>query len=120
MKKWNSKLLCASLGLLCSLPLFALEREAAATFPTPDQVIQAIVHAADAQGGEVEYVFDGKMIGGFALVAWPFEYGVSGIKTFMVNHEGIVYEKDLGANTAILASRILRFDPENSWRKVMD
>ena len=38
----------------------------------------------------------------------------------MVNHEGIVYEKDLGANTAILASRILRFDPENSWRKVMD
>ena len=50
----------------------------------------------DATGGAFGYVVNGKMIGGFALVAWPAEYGVSGIRTLMINHEGMVYEKDLG------------------------
>jgi hypothetical protein len=51
----------------------------------------------DAAGGAFDYVVNGKMIGGFALVAWPAEYGVSGIGTLIINHEGVVYEKDLGA-----------------------
>jgi hypothetical protein len=55
----------------------------------------------DAAGGALDYVVNGKMIGGFALVAWPAEYGVSGIGTFIINHDGVVYEKDLGAATAI-------------------
>ena len=55
----------------------------------------------DAAGGAFDYVVNGKMIGGFALVAWPAEYGVSGIRTLLINHEGVVYEKDLGAGTAI-------------------
>ena len=52
----------------------------------------------DAEGGAMDYVVNGKMIGGFALVAYPAEYGVSGIQTYQVNHRGMVYEKDLGAS----------------------
>jgi Protein of unknown function (DUF2950) len=72
----------------------------------------------DAQGGALGYVVKGKMIGGFALVAWPAEYGVSGIHTFIVNHHGIVYEKDLGAGSAALAKQMIRFNPDKSWRPV--
>jgi hypothetical protein len=74
----------------------------------------------DAPGGQLDYVFDGKMIGGFALVAWPAEYGSSGIQTFIVSHEGVVYQKDLGATTAVQASRMLRFNPDMSWKRVTD
>ena len=58
------------------------------------------------------------MIGGFALVAAPAEYGVAGVKTFMVSHDGVVYEKDLGPNTAARAGAITRFDPDSTWIKV--
>ncbi|MGO9897866.1 MAG: DUF2950 domain-containing protein [Bryobacteraceae bacterium] len=71
-----------------------------------------------AEGGALDYVVKGKMIGGFALVAWPAEYAVSGIKTFLVNHKGIVYEKDLGASTAALARQMARFDPDKTWKPV--
>jgi hypothetical protein len=71
----------------------------------------------DAQGGALGYVVKGEMIGGFALVAWPAEYGVSGIHSFIVNHHGIVYEKDLGANTAALARQMTRFNPDKSWHQ---
>jgi hypothetical protein len=74
----------------------------------------------DAQGGAFQYVVDGKMIGGFALIAWPAEYAVSGLKTFVVNHNGVVFEKDLGANTAALAIRLLEFNPDSSWQRVAD
>jgi hypothetical protein len=57
------------------------------------------------------------MKGGFALVAFPAEYGNSGIMTFMVNHDGTVFEKDLGANTAKLARRIDSFAPDQTWTK---
>ena len=70
----------------------------------------------DAAGGAFDYVVNGKMIGGFALVAWPAEYGVSGIRTLLINHEGVVYEKDLGATTAIQARQMTRFNPDKSWR----
>jgi hypothetical protein len=71
----------------------------------------------DARGGAFDYVVNGKMIGGFALVAWPAEYGVSGIRTFLINHEGVVYEKDLGAATATQARQMTRYDPDKSWQQ---
>ncbi len=71
----------------------------------------------NAPGGAYDYVVRGKMIGGFALVAYPAEYGVSGVMTFIVNHEGIVYEKDLGKATEKLASTMMKFDPDKTWKK---
>jgi hypothetical protein len=72
----------------------------------------------NAGGGAVNYVVRGKMIGGFALVAYPAEYGNSGVMTFMVNHNGVVYQKDLGPQTVRLASRISSFNPDQTWKKV--
>jgi len=71
----------------------------------------------NAAGGAYDYVVKGKMIGGFALVAYPAEYGSSGVMTFIVNHDGVVYEKDLGAETAKIASAITKFDPDKTWKK---
>jgi hypothetical protein len=70
----------------------------------------------DAGDGERDYVVHGLMIGGFALVAWPAEYGVSGIMSFIVNQDGAVYEKDLGPQTATLAKAMTKFNPDKSWR----
>jgi hypothetical protein len=72
----------------------------------------------EAAGGAMDYVVKGQMMGGFALVAYPAEYGVSGVKTFLVNHRGLVYEKDMGAATASLARAISRFNPDKSWHVV--
>jgi Protein of unknown function (DUF2950) len=72
----------------------------------------------DAPGGTHAYVVKGEMIGGFALVAYPAKYGDSGIKTFIVNHRGVVYEKDLGAATATLAAQMTRFNPDKTWQPV--
>ena len=69
----------------------------------------------NASGGAYDYVVNGKMIGGFALVAYPAQYGSSGIMTFIVNHSGIVYQKDLGANTASRAATMKKFDPDKTW-----
>jgi len=71
-----------------------------------------------APGGAMDYLVNGKMVGGFALVAYPAEYGVSGIKTFIVNHRGVVYEKDMGAATGTMARQITRFDPDKTWKAV--
>ncbi len=71
-----------------------------------------------AEGGAMNYVVKGAMIGGFALVAWPADYGVSGVNTFIVNHHGIVYERDLGPNTSMLAKQMMRFDPVRGWKKI--
>jgi len=73
----------------------------------------------DAAGGAFDYVVNGKMIGGFALVAWPAEYGVSGVGTFVINHDGVVYEKDLGAGTALQARQMTRFNPDKSWQQMV-
>jgi hypothetical protein len=72
----------------------------------------------DAQGGALDYVVKGKMIGGFALLAYPAEYGASGINTFLVSHHGVVYEKDLGNATATLARQITRFNPDKTWKPI--
>ena len=71
-----------------------------------------------AAGGEVDYVVRGKMIGGFALVAYPAEYGNSGVMTFVVNYAGTVFQKDLGERTERLAERMTSFNPDQTWKKV--
>ena len=73
-----------------------------------------------AEGGRYQYVVNDKMILGFALLAYPAEYGNSGVMTFMVNQEGIIFEKDLGENTRSLAEAITVFNPDESWEKVKD
>ena len=73
-----------------------------------------------APKGRLDYVIQGKMIGGFALVAWPAEYRSSGVKTFIVSHDGIVYEKDLGPDTAKIASAMKAYNPDKTWSKVPD
>lgn len=72
----------------------------------------------NADGGAYDYVVDGKMIGGFALVAYPAEYENSGVMTFVVNHEGLVFQKDLGPRTIAIASRMAIFNPDKSWQRV--
>ena len=57
------------------------------------------------------------MIGGFALVAYPAEYGNTGVMTFLVNHAGSIYEKDLGPRTGVIAERMTAFNPDQTWRK---
>lgn len=71
-------------------------------------------HAPD---GAFDYVAKGKQIGGFAVVAYPATYGNSGVMTFLVNHDGVVYQKDLGKNTAKTARAMKSFDPDKTWKK---
>jgi len=71
-----------------------------------------------APGGAYDYVIGGRMRAGFALVAWPVRYGDTGVMSFMINHAGVVYEKDLGPNTGALANAMTSFDPGEGWRKV--
>ena len=73
---------------------------------------------ASAPGGAMSYIVKGRMIGGFALVAYPAEYGNSGVMTFMVNHAGTVYQKDLGDLKEGIAKRVKWFDPDQTWKKV--
>jgi hypothetical protein len=73
---------------------------------------------ATAPGGAYDYVVKGKMIGGFGLLAFPADYGNSGIMTFMVNQDGTVFQKDLGDRTEKFARRIETFDPAAGWQKV--
>ena len=72
----------------------------------------------NALGGEIDYLVHGKMVGGFALVAYPAEYRNSGLTTFLVNDQGDIYEKDLGSRTAAIASGMTSFDPDDTWRRV--
>jgi hypothetical protein len=73
-----------------------------------------------APGGAVNYIVNDKMIGGFALVAYPASYGNSGVMTFVVNNDGIVYQKDLGEKTGSIASDMTAFNPDQTWKKVAD
>jgi hypothetical protein len=70
--------------------------------------------------GKLDYVIRGFMIGGFALVAVPAEYRVTGVKTFMVNHYGVVYEKDLGPDSLKIVKEMDRFNPDKSWQPTKD
>jgi len=73
-----------------------------------------------AQLGEVDFVVQGAMIGGFALVAAPADYEVTGVKTFIVSHDGVVFEKDLGPETLAAFRAMERFDPDESWVPVQE
>jgi len=72
----------------------------------------------DAPGGAYDYLVRGKMMGGFGVVAYPAQYGSSGIMTFIVNHDGVVYQKDLGAKTASIAQSMTKFNPDKTWTPV--
>ena len=71
----------------------------------------------NAPGGAYNYVINGHMVAGFALVAWPAEYGVSGVMTFLVNQNGTVYEKDLGPKTEERVKGMTRYNPDQTWRR---
>jgi len=70
--------------------------------------------------GQLDYVVEGIMIGGFALVAVPAEYRVTGVKTFMVSYDGIVYEKDFGPDSLNIAKRMERYNPDKTWHRTDD
>jgi hypothetical protein len=72
----------------------------------------------DAPGGAYDYRVKGHMIGGFAVIAYPAEYGVSGIMSFMVNQDGVIYERNLGNRTTAIASKMDTFNPGTNWEKV--
>ena len=74
----------------------------------------------DAPGGAKSYIVNGHMTGGFALVAYPVQYGSTGIMTFMVNQQGIVFQKDLGEKTAETIKGMTQYDPNDSWQPVGD
>ena len=71
-----------------------------------------------AAGGALDYILKGRMIGGFAAIAYPAKHGSSGVMSFIVNHDGVVYQKDLGPQTATKAAAITRFDPSEGWTAV--
>jgi hypothetical protein len=71
----------------------------------------------NAQGGAFEYLVDGKLLGGFAAIAFPADYGNSGVMTFLVNHDGVVFSKDLGEETAKLAMAMEEFNPGPDWKR---
>jgi Protein of unknown function (DUF2950) len=71
-------------------------------------------------GGAYDYVINGNMIAGFALIGWPVKYGETGVRTFMVSHQGIVYEADLGPDTEKRAAAIKRFNPDDKWEVTGD
>jgi hypothetical protein len=70
-----------------------------------------------APGGAYDYIVNGRMIGGFAAIAWPVRYGETGVMTFIVSHSGDVYEQDLGPGTAQRAAAITTFNPDKGWEK---
>jgi hypothetical protein len=73
-----------------------------------------------APGGAKDYVVDGKMVAGFAFIAYPAEYGNSGVTTFMINQDGVLLQKDLGKNTTQTATAMTEFDPDSSWKLVVE
>jgi hypothetical protein len=72
---------------------------------------------SSASGGSKSYLVNGELSGGFGLIAWPAQPEITGVMTFIVNHEGVVYEKSLGAGTAAAAAAITRFNPDKTWRR---
>ena len=96
-------------------------RSAAAEQPTPyhGYYFKLLTsQSPNAPDGAADFIVNGRMIGGFGLVAWPARWGDSGVMTFIVNHDGLVYQKNLGPQTVTLAPAINRFDPDPNWQKV--
>ena len=96
-------------------------RRAASGEPTPYHGYyyrMLYAQGVNAPGGALEYFEGGRLVNGFALIAWPADYGVSGVQTFLVNQDGVVYQKDLGEDTAIAVASIELFDPDGTWSRV--
>ncbi len=74
----------------------------------------------DAPGGAYDYIVNGRMIGGFGLVAYPARWGASGVMTFLCNHDGVVFEKNLGKDTTAIAARMSAYNPDSTWQKSQD
>jgi len=104
-------------------PLVARARAAGYPLPPPRGPVPyygyfyriLLAQGPDAPGGAYDFVVRGHMIGGFALVAYPASYGVSGIMTFVVNQDGVVHQKDLGPKTAQLANAMKTYNPDKTW-----
>jgi len=97
-------------------PLYAGQRAGEGYHGYHFKIIKA--QGKDAPGGAYDYVIGNRMRGGFALVAWPIQYGETGVMSFMVSHDGKVYERDLGPGSDAAARAMTRFNPDSSWRKV--
>lgn len=94
-------------------------RVAGQSHPFHGYIYRLLTHqGAAAQGAAKDYIVDGKMTGGFALVAYPVRYRDSGVMTFVVNQDGQIYQKDLGPQTAQIASDMVEYNPDNTWGKV--
>jgi hypothetical protein len=72
----------------------------------------------DAPGGAYDYVIGNRMRAGFALIAWPIQYGDTGVTSFMISHEGVIYQKDLGPKSAVIAREMKTFNPDSTWTRV--
>ena len=95
------------------------EREKTPTAPFMGYYFRILTAQGSAvPGGAKNYVVDGDMSGGFALIAYPAKYAYSGVMTFVVNQSGVVYQKDLGKETAKLAGDLKAYNPDKSWSKV--
>jgi len=98
---------------------YPVDRSAAAPRPYHGYSFRILTaQGPDTPDGARNYIKNGRMTDGFALIAWPVSYGASGIMSFFVNQDGIVFQSDLGAQTAAIASRVNAFDPDISWAKV--
>ena len=96
---------------------FAKSRDSAAT-PYRGYYYHILTRQGkNAPGGAKSYIVNGKMTGGFAFVAYPAEYRSSGVMTFIVNQDGVVYQKDLGKKTEVLAKSMKGYNPNSSWQK---
>ncbi|TLY19791.1 MAG: DUF2950 domain-containing protein, partial [Nitrospirae bacterium] len=71
----------------------------------------------EAPDGAYDYFVKCMMVGGFVVIAYPARYGASRVMSFIVNHEGVVYEKDLGKDTAAMATKMTSFNPDESWKR---
>jgi hypothetical protein len=97
-------------------PLFGGDRPADGYNGYHFRILKA--QGPNAPGGARDYVVKGRMIAGFALVAWPVKFGDTGIMTFVVSQAGQIYQKDLGPNTDAIARAMTRFDPDSTWERV--
>ncbi len=79
-----------------------------------------VSQGAAAKGGAKSYLVDGKLTGGVAMVAYPAQYKASGVMTFIINQDGVVYQKDLGEKTEEIAKAMTEFNPDSTWKKVTD
>jgi hypothetical protein len=93
-----------------------LNEEGAAPEPFHGYIFKILTRQGkSAPGGKYDYIINGNMIGGFALVAWPASYGETGIMSFIVNQQGRIYQKDLGPKTAKIAAGMKSYDPDKTW-----